>query len=261
MPAVWLEKRSFLHPRRRHTRHRNAFVEPSKFCSTSLAIINYAIGLSFARTKKANRSDDDSNQSHLSAWSGFLKRLLRPIDQIGQQENLRPKERRRLIIVNRMISLFALCLLIRQVLLLVFDANQDLLSLAGISLLVFCGSILDSQRHGSFFLGKDSFVIRHTHTHYRLASLPLRIRPRRQLDDDHGFHDDQLDSLWSTRTHLPRGRFADRSCLHVGSRSSSALRQPSGAFLRGTRTDFHDRLVFQPGHLLLHGIGGAHDLS
>ena len=47
----------------------------------------------------------------------------------------------------------------------------------------------------------------------------------------------------------------------VGSRSSSALRQPSGMFLRGTRTDFHDRLVFQPGHLLLHGIGRAHDLS
>ena len=82
-----------------------------------------------------------------------MKRLLRPIDQIGQQENLRPKERRRLIIVNRMISLFALCLLIRQVLLLVFDANQDLLSFAGISLLVFCGSILILNATGRF-LGK-----------------------------------------------------------------------------------------------------------
>ena len=187
-----------------------------------------------------------------------MKRLLRPIDQIGQQETCVPRKDG-LIIVNRMISLFGLCLLIRQVLLLVFDANQDLLSLAGISLW-FLRLHPRSQRHGSFFLGKDSFVIRDTHNHC-LASLPLRIRPRRQLDDDHGFHDDQPDSLWSPRTHLPRGRFADRSCLHVGSRSSSALRQPSGTFLRGTRTDFHDRLVFQPGHLLLHGIGRAHDLS
>ncbi len=118
----------------------------------------------------------------------------------------------------------------------------------------------DSQRHGTFFLGKDSLVIRHAHTHYRLASLPLRVRPRRQLDDDHGFHDDQLDSLWSTRTNLPCRSSAHRSCLHAGPCSSSALRHPPGALLRGTRTDFHDRLVFQSGHFLLHGLGGAHDL-
>ena len=154
MPAVWLESVPFATQGdviRVIGMHSNQL---PKFCSTSLVIINYAIGLSLARTKKANRSDDDSNQSHLSAWSGFLKRLLRPIDQIGQQENLRPKERRRLIVVNRMISLFALCLLIRQVLLLVFDANQDLLSFAGISLLVFCGSILILNATGRFFWGK-----------------------------------------------------------------------------------------------------------
>ena len=76
MPAVWLESFPFATEGdviRVIGMHSN---QPPKFCSTSLVIINYAIGLSLARTKKANRSDDDSNQSHLSAWSGFLKRLL-----------------------------------------------------------------------------------------------------------------------------------------------------------------------------------------
>ena len=104
--------------------------------------------------KKASRSDEGSNQSRLSAWSGFLKRLLRPIDQIGQQKKMRPNERRRLIIVNRMISLFGLCLFIRQVLLLVFDANQGMLSFAGISLLIFCAIILLLNATGRFFRGK-----------------------------------------------------------------------------------------------------------
>lgn len=110
--------------------------------------------MTLAPPKKANRSDEDSNQSLIGAWRVFLIRLLRPIDQIGQQENLRPKERRRLIIVNRMISLFGLCLLMRQVLLLAFDANQGMLSLAGISLLLFCASILLLNATGRFFWGK-----------------------------------------------------------------------------------------------------------
>ena len=82
---------------------------------------------------KTKRSDEDSNKSPNGAWSVFLQRLLRPIDRIGQQGNFRPKERRRLIIVNRMISLFGLCLLIRQALLLILGADQGMLSLAGIS--------------------------------------------------------------------------------------------------------------------------------
>ncbi len=53
-----------------------------------------------------------------------------------------------------MISLFGLCLLIRQVLLLAFDANQGMLSLAGISLLLFCASILLLNATGRFFWGK-----------------------------------------------------------------------------------------------------------
>ena len=110
--------------------------------------------MDLAQFRKANRSDEDSNQSLDGAWKVFLKRMLRPIDQIGQRKNLRPKERRRLIIVNRMISLFSLCLLIRQALLLIFDANQGMLSFAGISLLLLCASILTLNATGRFFWGK-----------------------------------------------------------------------------------------------------------
>ena len=53
-----------------------------------------------------------------------------------------------------MISLFGLCLFIRQVLLLVFDANQGMLSFAGISLLIFCAIILLLNATGRFFRGK-----------------------------------------------------------------------------------------------------------
>ncbi|MAK28814.1 MAG: hypothetical protein CMI22_10725 [Opitutae bacterium] len=116
--------------------------------------MQYASGLSLTQSMKTKRSDEDSNKSANGAWSVFLQRLLRPIDRIGQQGNFRPKERRRLIIVNRMISLFGLCLLIRQALLLILGADQGMLSLAGISLLAFCASILLLNACGQFFWGK-----------------------------------------------------------------------------------------------------------
>ena len=81
-----------------------------------------------------------------------------------------------------------------------------------------------AQRHRTIFLGKDSPVLRYPHTHHRVAALPLRVRPGRQLDDDHGLHDDQPGSLWHTRADLPRRRSVNWHCLHAGSCFASPVR-------------------------------------
>ncbi len=104
--------------------------------------------------KEANQANKGSVESDRFRPFGFLAVVVRMIDDIGQGHFLRPKDRRRLVIVNRMISLFALCMIIRQVLLLTLDAGGILQNLAGISLLGFCLLVLLLNASGRFFWAK-----------------------------------------------------------------------------------------------------------
>ena len=104
--------------------------------------------------KEANQANKGSVESDRFRPFGFLTVIVRMIDDIGQGHFLRPKDRRRLVIVNRMISLFALCMIIRQVLLLTLDAGGILQDLAGISLLGFCLLVLLLNASGRFFWAK-----------------------------------------------------------------------------------------------------------